>query len=277
MVFIEKCGALIIGFLFFIASVLFSAIYPPNNNYLEVHFLDVGQGDSVFIQTPEGKSVLVDAGPIRGGAVSQVATLKGFFDRKIDVVVATHFDSDHIGGMIDIFEYFDVSLIIMPEWQDKSANIEYFLEAVKNEGAEIIFAERIEKLQFKDGVVLEFISPKQAGLYFSENQASIVAKLSYGDDSFLFAADIDKRIERSLAEREGNIKADVLKVAHHGSAGSSSKKFIEAVAPKIAIIQVGKNPYGHPKDEVLEALEGVLVLRNDQNGTISLYSDGMSF
>lgn len=242
---------------------------------LEVHFLDVGQGDAIFIQTPTGRQVLIDGGRSGSGTVASVSEVVPFTDRSLDIVVATHLDADHIGGLAEVLEQYEVGMILVAEEQrDDSAA---FWEAVEAEGADVIVVEAPMRVTLEDEVVLDILSPTSALRGAPDNERSIVAKLVYRNDSFLFTGDMEKRAEYALLAAGVDISADVLKVAHHGSSTSTTPAFLGAVAPRLAVIQVGQNSYGHPHPDVLARLAGITVVRNDINGTISLYSGGDSF
>jgi competence protein ComEC len=242
---------------------------------LGVHFLDVGQGDAIFIETPSGRQVLVDAGRSGSGVVSAMASVMPFTDRSVDVVVATHLDADHIGGFSEILARYDVSMILVAERRGEDALA--FWDAVEAEGAEVVYVEAPMRVTLEEEVVLEILSPLPALAGAADNERSIVAKLVYRDDSFLLTGDMEKRAEYALLASGLDLSADVLKVAHHGSNSSTTPAFLAAVAPRLAVVQVGENSYGHPHPDVLARLAGITVLRNDENGTISLYSTGDSF
>lgn len=255
-----------------IAFVLVTSARPE---VLGVHFLDVGQGDAIFIETPHGRQVLIDGGRAGSGISQELAEVMPFTDRSIDMVIVTHLDADHIGGLVEVLERYEVSHILLA--QERTEGQAVFWGAVQAEGAQLTMVEAPMRVILEDEVVMEILSPTQALAQASENERSIVAKLIYRDDSFLLTGDMEKRAEYALLAAGVDVSADVLKVAHHGSNSSSVPAFLAAVSPRVAVIQVGKNSYGHPHPDVLARLGGITVLRNDENGTISLYSSGDSF
>src|SRR3990167_6604258 len=238
---------------FCVVAILFTvlAFASTPSRALEVHFLDVGQGDSIFVQTPHRTQLLID-----GGSGSQVLEKVGsrmpFYDRNLDFVILTHIDKDHAGGLIDILDKFQVGAVLV--------NTQVVAETQDTDLAQEFFA-KIEE----SGVRLVRV---EAGDRFWIDE-----------DSFLLTGDMEKFAEYSLATNNIDLGADVLKVGHHGSNSSSAKYFLDKVQAKIAVIQVGKNSYGHPHGVVLERLQnvGMQILRNDLNGIISMYSYGNSF
>ena len=277
MAFVKNHFSSCVAILAFVAVSLFAFTINTSEPELVVHFLNVGQGDAIFVEMPTGHTLLIDGGLSGSDTAYTIGSLLPFYKRDIDVVVATHLDSDHIGGLISVLEYFDVETIIVPQRTGDSMVLSSFWYVVDKEQSNLVVGEQGMKLLFGDDIVLEILSPANDGLYVSENQSSLVAKLSYKNDSFLLTGDIDHRIERSLVEQGIDVSADVLKVAHHGSASSSLPEFIDVVSPTITVIQVGKNSYGHPHPDVLDALKHTTILRNDIHGHISLYSNGNSF
>ncbi|MYE38105.1 MAG: MBL fold metallo-hydrolase [Candidatus Spechtbacteria bacterium SB0662_bin_43] len=276
MAFVKNHLLFFIALLAFVAVSLFAFVVNTRDPELVVHFLNVGQGDAIFVEMPTGHTLLIDGGLSGSETAYIIGSLLPFYERDIDVVIATHLDSDHIGGLISVLSYFDIGTIVVPQRRGDTTVLSSFWYMVDKEQSNVVTGEQGMKIAFGDDIVLEILSPASDGLYFSENQSSIVAKLSYKNDSFLFTGDIDQRIERSLLARTIDVSADVLKVAHHGSASSSLPAFIEAVSPTIAVIQVGKNSYGHPHKDVIYTLKDTTILRNDIHGHISIKSNGNS-
>ncbi len=240
-----------------------------------VNFLDVGQGDSEFIQLPDGKCMLIDAGISESAdVVSERISSLGY--EKIDYLVATHPHADHIGGMREIVEGFDIGEIFMPKASTDTKTFENLLQAISDKGLGITTAKAGKVIVNEDDLKIEFLAPVGGG-YGNLNNYSAVVKLSYGDNVFLFMGDAEKEAEQEILEKYPYyLDADVLKVGHHGSDTASGKKFINAVSPKLAVIEVGVgNSYGHPHSETLKTLStvGAQVLRTDINGNISVVSD----
>ena len=280
MVFIDRFYNIIVGVLLFIATAGLAVVVSvptQQGDILGVHFINVGQGDGVFIETPTHRRILIDGGKQDSSVAFKVGDLMPFYDKRIDVVVATHADSDHIGGLIDVLDRFEVGvLVVQSKANDKFLN-QVLIQKAHEKQVQVREAHTIQDIVIGD-VRFEFIRPTQPIHYENENQKSVVVKMVYKNDSFLFTGDIDNDIEMQFIQDRVDVSADVLKVAHHGSKSSSNDLFIQAVNPNIAVIQAGKdNSYGHPHAQVLERFKAQRILRNDQNGTISLYSNGDSF
>lgn len=243
---------------------------------MKVHYIDVGQGDATLVQV-NGKNLLIDAGPNKS-ADSLVEYIKGIGVTTIDHVIATHPHEDHIGGMDEIFDAFEVKNFYSPKVEHTTKTFEKMINAVTNEGLKIttIKAGDGSKIDLGDGTKVEIFSPVD-DKYNELNDYSPIMKITFGENSFLFTGDAEKLVEKQVIANGENIDADVLKVGHHGSTTSSSEDFIKEVSPDIAVIPVGEgNDYGHPHKEILELLEknNINLLRTDFEGTIILESDG---
>ena len=247
-----------------------------NDKELTVHYVDVGQGDSILIQY-DGKNALVDSGDV--SATDEIISyLNGHSVSRIDLLIVSHPDSDHIGAMSKIVDNFDIGDIYMPPLSDEltpTTNVyTNLLLAISRKGLKISLAEAGDTIKFGD-LIFNCVAPQ--GEFASTNNSSIAFKLEYGETSFLFTGDMEKESERSTLQKKYDVSADVLKVAHHGSDSSTIEAFLEAVSPKYAIISVGKdNKYKHPSEEVVEALnqKGITVYRTDLDGDIVIVSDG---
>lgn len=267
------------------------SLYRAQNRRLTVAFLNIGQGDSIFIESPTGNQVLLDGGPGRG-VLRELSKVIPFWDRSIDVVMESHPDADHIGGLPDVFEKYGVSLFMKPG-VESDTSIEAELEKViKLESSKVIEARRGMEVDLGGGAQLQILYPVTDTRGMETNTASIVARLVYGENEFLLTGDSPISIEDYLISLEGHLQgdclkcqnatltlgADVLKAGHHGSRTSTSLPYLAAVNPKYAVISAGKdNKYGHPHKEVLDNLEryGVQILRTDQDGRIIFESDGV--
>lgn len=271
----KKSFALII--LIFANLFVWFPVWFGSNRFLTVTFLNVGQGDAIFIEAPNGNQVLIDGGVGRK-VLSELGQVMPFYDRSIDLIIATHPDSDHIGGLPAVFDNYEVAGFLEPEVVCTNAICDVLETKIKIESAREVVASRGEKIILDNGVELEILSPAGPIQGSDTNVASVVAKLTYGSTSFLFTGDAPKAIENYLVEKDGtNLDVDVLKVGHHGSDTSSSPEFLAATTPTTAIISVGQdNRYGHPKASVLDLLTkaGVKVLRTDQEGRVEIKSDG---
>lgn len=245
-------------------------------NTIVVNYLDVGQGDSEFIQLPNGKCMLIDASTSNyGTAIANRITALGY--TKIDYLVATHPHADHIGGMKQIVESFDIGEIYMPMVSTNTQTYENLLQAISDKGLSIKTAKAGTVVLDEDELRIEMLAPVNSA-YNGLNNYSAVIKIKYGDTVFLFMGDAEMLSESEIMSTysKEDLKADVLKVGHHGSNTASMPEFINAVSPKYAVIEVGEgNSYNHPHAEALEALDnaGAKVYRTDIKGNISVVSD----
>lgn len=275
----------ILGILVFLNIIAWTAVFYLNQpKVLKVVFFDVGQGDSIFIETPERQQVLIDGGP-DSTILSKLAKEMSFYDRTIDLVILTHPEKDHLFGLLEVLKRYKIKNILWTGVMRDISELEEWKNLIEKEGAEIKIAKAGQRIVLKDlepKIFLDILYPFEnlEGQEFeNSNDTSIVAKLVFDSDYFLFTGDISKKIEEKLVLQDINLDSDVLKVAHHGSKTSSSLEFLEKVSPEFVVIQVGENSYGHPSPEVLANLEqfGIQILRTDINGDIKIVSDGNNF
>lgn len=241
---------------------------------LKVHYIDVGQGASQLIIGPTGKTMLIDAGN-NDKAMVVVDYLKKQKVSKIDILVGTHPDSDHIGGLDKVIDTFDIGKIYMPKVQSNTKTFEDVLLAIQRKGLKVSTAQAGLKLDWESDADVKMIAP--IGQHAEANDMSAVIHLSYGSTSFLLTGDAEAKSEQDMIASKVDLKSDVLLVGHHGSKSSTSQAFLDAVQPSYAVIQVGKgNKYGHPTEEVLKRLgnQGVKIYRNDELGDIIFTTDG---
>src|SRR5499426_2687030 len=254
---------------------------------LQIYALDVGQGDSALIITPEGKSVLIDAGPPQAGD-EVVAALRKRDVQSLDLAVATHPHADHIGGMRQVIENFGVKNFLDSGQVYASKEYERMIQAIVEKGIKFIPAKKGMKFDLDSGVKLEVLNPQGDGQWITEvrrggsveNANSVVMRLSYGNFSMLFTGDAEIETEDLMMKSGATLRAQVLKVGHHGSRYATSARFLEAVAPEAAVISVGAgNRYGHPARQTLDRLQkaGVKIYRTDLNGEIAIVADGNTF
>ena len=244
---------------------------------LTVSFLDVGQGDAIFIESPTGRQVLIDGGPNRE-VLRELARVMPWYDRSIDVVIATHPDADHITGLIDVLQRYHVSLIVESGVSSDTPQAESMLASVADEGAEHLYARRGQIIDIGGGAFIEILFPDRDPSGFETNTASVVMRIVYGETAFMLTGDSPDEIERYLVRLDGEeLHADVLKAGHHGSRTSSSLLFVGMVEPTYAVYSRGcDNSYGHPHSEVQETFGrlGVETLDTCDDGTIVFVSDG---
>ena len=248
---------------------------------LEVVFFDVGQGDSIFIETPKKQQILIDGGP--GSAIlEKLGTEMPFYDNTLDLIILTHPEKDHLTGLISVLKRYKVENILWTGIIRDTLEFKEWERKILDEKANIKIAKSGQRILWESDShsFMEILYPSEnlVGQEFEDsNETSIVSRLVFGENSFLFTGDIRKSEEKVLLEQRANLDSDILKVSHHGSKTSNSKEFVEKVSPEIAVISLGKeNSYGHPHQEVLDILEdyGIKILRTDQNGDIKIISDG---
>jgi len=249
---------------------------------LKVYFLDVGQGDAMFIEAPNGNQVLIDGGP-DGKVLSELGKVMSFYDRDIDLVALSHPQEDHAAGLIEVLKKYDVKNILWAEGEYNSPIFGAWREAVKEESADEIDAVAGKTIDLGAGAILTILFPaaSTAGSFVKNpNDNSVVIMLEYKENRFLFTGDAESATERKLVGMGTDLKADVLKVGHHGSNTSTTEGFLSEIKPQVAVIEVGaKNRYGHPRKEVLGRLEknGIKYYRTDTDGTVEIVSDGNNF
>jgi competence protein ComEC len=266
----------VIGGLLLIDLGIGLSIWSAHQQVLTVSFLDVGQGDAILIETPSGVQFLVDGGAGRV-VVSDLSAELPFYDRSIDAVLATHADSDHIGGLVDVLNLYQVGYVFSADTAQATAVAEAFETAAVEETPRLVIPHRGEVVSLGDGVTLLVLWPDQ-DLPSTENEASVVAKLTYGATSFLLTGDAPQSVEKYLVAHDKSLlDSDVLKVGHHGSRTSSAPEFIQAVSPAYAVISAGvDNPYGHPHPETLATLAAAHIETECTctDGTLIFASDG---
>ena len=241
---------------------------------MRVSYIDVGQGDSEFIELPDGKTLLIDAGTNESGD-DVVEYIKSLGYTSIDYVVGTHPHEDHIGGLDDVINTFDIGDIYLPKASADTKTFEDVMDAITAKNYIVYTAHAgvtIDKDESKN-LSVYMVAPV-SGEYDELNNFSAVIKIVYGDTSFLFTGDAEELAENEITD---DVSADVLKVGHHGSTTSTSQAFLDKVNPSIAVISCGAgNKYGHPNQETLDKLnaKNIEILRTDELGTIVITSDG---
>lgn len=268
-------GLLLANFWAWAAVFEFSAGRP-----LEVIFFDVGQGDAIFIETPQSHQVLIDGGPSRK-ILEKLSREMPFWDRTIDVLVLTHPNQDHWQGLLEVLKRYRVSYIIWSGAINPISLYPEWLRLIEEEGARVLIIKKPQRLRLQKELYLEVFSPGgdvEGQEVKNINDASLVSRLVFAKTLFLFTGDISSRVEKELVAQDLDLRSEVLQIAHHGSKYSSATEFLAAVSPHLAIISVGKNRYGHPAEEVLQRLRGLAIdlLRTDEEGDIKIISDGES-
>lgn len=271
-----------------ISTLIFSALNSPSNqdkfesagtdkdDTIVVHFLDVGQGDSTFIEFPDGRCMLIDAG-LSEYSQAVIDSIEGYGYSGLDYVVATHPHADHIGGMSKVISHFDIGEIYMPKASAATKTFEKLLMAIDDKGMKINTAKAGVPVYSDSSLNIEFLAPVYES-YEELNNYSAVLKITYGKNSFLFTGDAENLSEdEMLANSYSALDCDVLKVAHHGSRYSSYTAFLNAVTPDYAVISCGNdNSYGHPHKEAVDRLNlcGAKLYNTAESGTVTVYCDG---
>ncbi len=264
-----------------ISAIIYSYFNAPKpvqvqtTNQFSLHFIDVGQADSMLGILPNGETILIDAGNREDGNTI-ISYIKKQQIKKIDYLIATHPHEDHIGGLAEVINSFDIGSIYMPKVSSNTKTFENALLAIKNKGLKVNTARAGVSILNNDNLKIELLAPN-SDYYENMNSYSAVTKITFGNTSFLLTGDADNISEGEMFKY--NLKADLLKVGHHGSSTSTSAEFLKAVAPKFAVISVGNgNTYGHPAQKILNALKnaGVKIYQTDINGTIVATSDGQN-
>jgi len=251
---------------------------------LQITFLDVGQGDSAFIRTYSGKTVLIDGGgsnnPEHQSGTGEKVLIPYLLDEgvmKLDAVIASHSHSDHTEGLFDVLEHLKVKMLIIPYLSDETC-FRKLIDAAEDKGVPVARCYEGAVIRLDDRTFMEVLNPPSDVSYDldSLNNTSLVLRLCYDGTSVLFTGDAEAEAEERMLAGGREISSDVIKIAHHGSESSTGEDFLGKVSPKAAVISVGRNNFGHPSDAVLDLLEekGILCLRTDQCGAISLKSDG---
>jgi len=253
--------------------------------FFEVTFFDIGQGDAIFIETLQKHQILIDGGP-DSTILERLNEEIPFWDRTIDLIILTHPEHDHYGGLIMVLERYKVKNILWTGVLRDTAEYGEWKEVLERENANVIIAksgQRINWLKSDTDQYMEVLFPFESfkdEIVKDINNTSVIAKLIFGENSFLFTGDAYKSVERELVNRGLNVDSDILKVGHHGSKTSSDEDFIKEVSPDVAVISCGKdNPYGHPHPETLETLEkyGINILRTDLIGNIKFILNRKSY
>jgi len=261
--------------------LFFITVVPPNINaeappFMEVHFIDVGQGDSILVETPNDKTILIDGGlPKAGNKV--VSYLKKQKIEKIDLLIATHPDYDHIGGLIHVMKSFEVKQILDTGKIHLTRAFAKYAAEIRKQGIPKKVAKPNQRIQLDSDLTIQVLNAYQKDQ--SNNESSIVLKMTYNEMDFLFMGDATIKQEKKLMEKY-DIQSEIMKVAHHGSDTSTSLEFLREINPQIAILTFSvDNDYGHPVERVVENLDRIEanVYSTASFGDIIIRTNGKNF
>ncbi len=263
---------LLVGLNFFVWGRIWTAIKQRDN--LEIYSLAVGQGDSELVKLPGGAKILIDGGPPNGLLLTALDKVLAPQDRYLDLMMISHPQLDHFGGLVEALRRYQVGLILTNGEESDQAAFQELKKIASEKGVDFLPLAQGDEISYLNSRG-DILSPAKSGKVIDPNDDALVFLVSSNNLSALFTGDIPAAIERRVI---GFLKQpiDVLKVAHHGSKYSSSDDFLAAARPKISLIEVGKNSYGHPTPATLKKLAdiGSLVYRTDLDGTVKLASDG---
>ena len=265
-----------------VAILAWFAVLTTPDDKLHVSFLDVGQGDAILIQTPNGQDILIDGGPDPQKINLELSKKLPFWDRTIDLVVCTQPHADHVTGLVEVLLRYEVKQVLEPGVSYNSSVYQEWCNLVEDRGIEFNIAQTGQEIDLGNGIEIEVLNPPEvlfAGTSDDVDNNGLVLKLAWNKVSFLFTADIREETEFELIMQGANLRSTVLKVPHHGSMTSTIPQFLAAVGPEVAVISTGAdNPFGHPSPEVVERLIDRLgedsVYRTDKHGTIEVITDG---
>ncbi len=253
---------------------------PKKEGVLTFVVLDIGQGDALYIESPNGTQVIVDGGP-SNNLLKALPKVMPFYDRSVDMIVVTNPDSDHYEGFIKFLDKYKVTDILEPGTTNSYSAYGYFEKKVAEKNIKKTIARRGQEIDLGGGAYLQVLFPDRNVEQVASNTGSIVMKLVYGDTSVMLQGDSISNIEQYLLELDGDyLKSDILKAGHHGSRTSSVKEYVEKVSPKWTVISSGKeNSYGHPHKETIETMQSLKIPTFDtcNNGTIIFESNGKEF
>lgn len=264
------------------ALIWYAVFYFESHQNLLVTFFDVGQGDAIFIEVPNGNQILVDGGP-NAQVLSKLGQRMPFWDRSLDLVILTHPHADHLDGLLEVLKRYNVSTVIETGVRHSIPEYSEWQQLLKEKNVNVVIAKRGQRIQLSDSAYLDILTPFEGFEGKSPkniHDSMVVSKLFYGSTTALLMGDAERPLEYQLVFEGTNLKVDILKVGHHGSKTSSSEEFLKAVSPRYAVISVGKkNRYGHPHQEVVDRLNslGIKIFRTDVDGDITLVGDGAAF
>ena len=292
--FARRAKWIIVPLAVFAVLVWVAAAMVPQGGDLSVSFLDVGQGDSILITGPSGQHVLVDGGPSPEKVCLELGEALPFWDRSIDLVVLTHAHDDHVAGLVEVLQRYDVERVLYSAYYpvERAADSDYdsevspayaeFCEVVMEQNIDCVAAQAGQTIELGDSATIEVLNPPHTFLEGTDSDAdnnAVVLRVAMGNVSFLLTADLYWDGELNLVAERANLDSTVLKASHHGSGSSTYPAFLEAVDPQVAVVSVGAdNRFGHPAGDVMQRLvewagDGNVYLTSER-GTVTFTTDG---
>ena len=246
---------------------------------IEIYFFDVGQGDAALIESKDGTQILIDGGP-PNKILPKLSQVLDFYDRDLDILVLTHPHTDHVSGAIEVLQNYRVGVVIESGVDYHTAEAKEFEKLVDEKKIKKVIVDKPIDLTFFGGAKLRLIYPDKSfegKILKNAHDSTVVSEFSYNERKVLFMGDAEKNIEKYLLRKNLIADVDILKAGHHGSKTSTTKEFLSAASPEYSIIEVGKNSYGHPTQEVLSRLAsiGSQIFRTDRDGTIKFEIDNL--
>ncbi|MBI2100361.1 MAG: MBL fold metallo-hydrolase [Candidatus Vogelbacteria bacterium] len=259
--------------------IWYVAVAENRRGLLKIAVLDIGQGDAIFIEAPNGNQVLIDGGPGEK-ILNRLTEQMPFYDRSIDLLILTHPHVDHLDGLLAVLKRYQIGAVIESEVEYPLAAYVEWRRLLKEQGVKVILARAGETVRLDNHINLEILAPIENFISASPtnvHDSMVVSRLTYASTTALLTGDMEMGLERELMASGVNLKSDLLKVGHHGSKTSTTEAFLRAVAPQFAVISVGAhNRYGHPAQATIDTLTaaGVKIFRTDEAGTLIFASDG---
>lgn len=273
----QKVKLIFIAILFFINGSIFNVVLRKNASKLKIVFLDIGQGDSIFIESPTGNQILIDGGPNRS-VLSALGRIMSFYDKNIDAIIATHPDADHVGGFSSIVNNYSVDEYFNNGATTDTGVFKQLQDEIERNKIKTDVLRSGEIVDLGGGAILKILWPESEPKGKDTNSYSIITELYYGKTKILLTGDAPTFVENKiLSEYKDVIKSDILKVAHHGSKNSLSESFLSFVNPTYSVISAGlNNRYGHPHKAVTDYLQSIHtnILKTYESGDIIFESDG---
>jgi competence protein ComEC len=274
-------GIAILAAMFLCGLIWYATLRENRHAVLRVSFLDIGQGDSIYIESPTGTQVLIDGGP-DSTVIRRLSEMMPWYDRSIDLVIGTHPDADHIGGLIDVFSRYKVAVVMQSSVLGSTQIWKVFEKDAAGETPNFITAKRGQVVDIGGGAYIQVLFPDREVPNLETNTGCVVTRLVYGETSFMLPCDAPQAIEKYLVALDGDppaggLRSTVLKPGHHGSKTSSSPLFVGYVDPQYAVLSRGcDNKYGHPNQETLDTLDtfGIATADTCKQGTVTFVSDG---